>query len=650
MKKGIYLLGLGVLLLLCMDLQAKVRLPHFFSSNMVLQRDMPIRVWGKADKNEVISVALNGSVQTAKTGKDGIWRVELPAMKAGGPYDMQIESAEETIGLTNILIGDVWVCSGQSNMEFGLNNVINAGQEIAASTLPDIRLLNVPKNMQSKEQFDLEPCEWTACNPQTSPLFTAVGYFFGKELQPEIGVPVGLIHTSWGGTDIETWTSWETAVKTNDTYKKYAGKDQEKAMGYSMDNIRLYKEALKKDKGLVQKWYVPAYKTKGWKTMAVPKVWEADLANEDGIVWFRKTIDLPAGVTGKKARINLGAVDDEDLTYVNGVKVGEMNFWMPNRSYEIPAGVLKGGNNVIAVRITDTGGLGGILGKAEEVYLEIDGQRYSLAGDWVYKPSVVTSMYKVSGISPNSFSSLLYNGMVHPLIGYGIKGVIWYQGENNAGRAYQYRTLFPAMINDWRQQWGYEFPFYIVQLSSWLKPVNDPNDWKKGWQFCRAAQLACVTEIPNTGIAVTYDIGDEEDIHPKNKYDVGERLALWALAHDYGKEISFSGPLYKTITLEEDRIRVNFNYSEDGLMIGRKEGKKEVEEDKIGKLQGFVIAGEDKVWYWADAKIEGNTVIVSSPFVNKPIAVRYAFSMNPRGANLYNRSGLPASPFRSDCW
>ena len=395
MKKGIYLLGLGVLLLLCMDLQAKVRLPHFFSSNMVLQRDMPIRVWGKADKNEVISVALNGSVQTAKTGKDGIWRVELPAMKAGGPYDMQIESAEETIGLTNILIGDVWVCSGQSNMEFGLNNVINAGQEIAASTLPDIRLLNVPKNMQSKEQFDLEPCEWTACNPQTSPLFTAVGYFFGKELQPEIGVPVGLIHTSWGGTDIETWTSWETAVKTNDTYKKYAGKDQEKAMGYSMDNIRLYKEALKKDKGLVQKWYVPAYKTKGWKTMAVPKVWEAELANEDGIVWFRKTIDLPAGVTGKKARINLGAVDDEDLTYVNGVKVGEMNFWMPNRSYEIPAGVLKGGNNVIAVRITDTGGLGGILGKAEEVYLEIDGQRYSLAGDWVYKPSVVTSMYKV---------------------------------------------------------------------------------------------------------------------------------------------------------------------------------------------------------------------------------------------------------------
>ncbi|MCS2389976.1 sialate O-acetylesterase [Bacteroides thetaiotaomicron] len=246
--------------------------------------------------------------------------------------------------------------------------------------------------------------------------------------------------------------------------------------------------------------------------------------------------------------------------------------------------------------------------------------------------------------------SHLYNGMISPLYQFKIKGALWYQGENNGEEERTYVEKMKEMIAAWRNGWGYEFPFYIVQLSSWLKPVNDPNDWKKGWQFCRAAQLACVTEIPNTGIAVTYDIGDEEDIHPKNKYDVGERLALWALAHDYGKEISFSGPLYKTITLEEDRIRVNFNYSEDGLMIGRKEGKKEVEEDKIGKLQGFVIAGEDKVWYWADAKIEGNSVIVSSPFVNKPIAVRYAFSMNPRGANLYNRSGLPASPFRSDCW
>ena len=639
MKKGIYLLGLGVLLLLCMDLQAKVRLPHFFSSNRVLQRDMPIRVWGKADKNEVISVALNGSVQTAKTGKDGIWRVELPAMKAGGPYDMQIESAEETIGLTNILIGDVWVCSGQSNMEFGLNNVINAGQEIAASTLPDIRLLNVPKNMQSKEQFDLEPCEWTACNPQTSPLFTAVGYFFGKELQPEIGVPVGLIHTSWGGTDIETWTSWETAVKTNDTYKKYAGKDQEKAMGYSMDNIRLYKEALKKDKGLVQKWYVPAYKTKGWKTMAVPKVWEAELANEDGIVWFRKTIDLPAGVTGKKARINLGAVDDEDLTYVNGVKVGEMNFWMPNRSYEIPAGVLKGGNNVIAVRITDTGGLGGILGKAEEVYLEIDGQRYSLAGDWVYKPSVVTSMYKVSGISPNSFSSLLYNGMVHPLIGYGIKGVIWYQGENNAGRAYQYRTLFPAMINDWRQQWGYEFPFLWVQLANFMAVEDQPKD--SDWAELREAQNMTLS-LPKTGQAVITDIGEAFDIHPKNKQEVGKRLAKAALQVAYGQPVLGEGPVYKSMKVEGEKVILTFGNVGDGLTTS--------DRNRYGYVNGFSIAGADRKFVWAKAYIDGNKVVVFSEKVPNPVAVRYGWSNNPYDDNLVNSAGLLASPFRTDQW
>ena len=638
MKKGIYLLGLGVLLLLCMDLQAKVRLPHFFSSNMVLQRDMPIRVWGKADKNEVISVALNGSVQTAKTGKDGIWRVELPAMKAGGPYDMQIESAEETIGLTNILIGDVWVCSGQSNMEFGLNNVINAGQEIAASTLPDIRLLNVPKNMQSKEQFDLEPCEWTACNPQTSPLFTAVGYFFGKELQPEIGVPVGLIHTSWGGTDIETWTSWETAVKTNDTYKKYAGKDQEKAMGYSMDNIRLYKEALKKDKGLVQKWYVPAYKTKGWKTMAVPKVWEAELANEDGIVWFRKTIDLPAGVTGKKARINLGAVDDEDLTYVNGVKVGEMNFWMPNRSYEIPAGVLKGGNNVIAVRITDTGGLGGILGKAEEVYLEIDGQRYSLAGDWVYKPSVVTSMYKVSGISPNSFSSLLYNGMVHPLIGYGIKGVIWYQGESNRHDPEKYGQLMPVFVKDLRNKWGLgELPFYYVQIAPYKYSGPDVAESA----YLREVQLQNMSKIPNSGMVTTLDVGEMNGIHPSNKEAVGERLAYWALAKTYGKKgFEYSAPVYSSMEIKNGKIYLSFDNLGYGGLIPAKT-----------QLESFEIAGEDKIFHEAKAVFvpEVNQVVVWNESVPVPVAVRYAFK-NYAKASLFTVSGLPVSSFRTDNW
>ncbi len=524
-------------------------------------------------------------------------------------------------------------------MEFGLNNVINAGQEIAASTLPDIRLLNVPKNMQSKEQFDLEPCEWTACNPQTSPLFTAVGYFFGKELQPEIGVPVGLIHTSWGGTDIETWTSWETAVKTNDTYKKYAGKDQEKAMGYSMDNIRLYKEALKKDKGLVQKWYVPAYKTKGWKTMAVPKVWEAELANEDGIVWFRKTIDLPAGVTGKKARINLGAVDDEDLTYVNGVKVGEMNFWMPNRSYEIPAGVLKGGNNVIAVRITDTGGLGGILGKAEEVYLEIDGQRYSLAGDWVYKPSVVTSMYKVSGISPNSFSSLLYNGMVHPLIGYGIKGVIWYQGENNAGRAYQYRTLFPAMINDWRQQWGYEFPFLWVQLANFMAVEDQPKD--SDWAELREAQNMTLS-LPKTGQAVITDIGEAFDIHPKNKQEVGKRLAKAALQVAYGQPVLGEGPVYKSMKVEGEKVILTFGNVGDGLTTS--------DRNRYGYVNGFSIAGADRKFVWAKAYIDGNKVVVFSEKVPNPVAVRYGWSNNPYDDNLVNSAGLLASPFRTDQW
>ena len=324
MKKGIYLLGLGVLLLLCMDLQAKVRLPHFFSSNMVLQRDMPIRVWGKADKNEVISVALNGSVQTAKTGKDGIWRVELPAMKAGGPYDMQIESAEETIGLTNILIGDVWVCSGQSNMEFGLNNVINAGQEIAASTLPDIRLLNVPKNMQSKEQFDLEPCEWTACNPQTSPLFTAVGYFFGKELQPEIGVPVGLIHTSWGGTNVESWISGKVLQEmpdfSNVVEEVRAMPDKTAMKAEYLKTLEAWNNRV--DEGFAAGKPVRAEVSlddSNWAKMKFPgMVEEQGLNGFDGLIWLRRTVDIPASWAGKKVQLILGTIDDNDITYWNG--------------------------------------------------------------------------------------------------------------------------------------------------------------------------------------------------------------------------------------------------------------------------------------------------------------------------------------------
>ena len=642
MKKGIYLLGLGVLLLLCMDLQAKVRLPHFFSSNMVLQRDMPIRVWGKADKNEVISVALNGSVQTAKTGKDGIWRVELPAMKAGGPYDMQIESAEETIGLTNILIGDVWVCSGQSNMEFGLNNVINAGQEIAASTLPDIRLLNVPKNMQSKEQFDLEPCEWTACNPQTSPLFTAVGYFFGKELQPEIGVPVGLIHTSWGGTNVESWISGKVLQEMPDFSKVV---EDIRAMPDKAAMKADYLKALEAWNNRVDEGFAAgkpvraevSLDDKAWGKLNFPgMVDQQGLGDFDGLIWLRRTVDIPASWAGKKVQLVLGAIDDNDITYWNGREVGRTDGYSVQRNYTVPGKLVKAGPLTLAIRVTDTGGG---CGMPDELYLRSDnGEQISLAGEWKYQ---IAADARKEGMFPKDMSedpnlpTSLYNAMIHPLVPYSIRGAIWYQGENNASRAYQYRELFPLVIENWRKDWGQDFPFYFVQLANFMQVSPNPVD--SDWAELREAQARTLS-VANTGMAVIIDKGDANDIHPKDKQAVGHRLALVARANTYGEQIPYSGPVYRSYQVDGDKIILSFDHTDGGLKSS--DGK---------ALQGFAIAGRDHKFHWAKAEIQGDKIVVSSPEVPYPVAVRYAWANNPV-CNLYNGAGLPASPFRTDDW
>ena len=517
-----------VLLLPAIKAAATVKLHSLFLDNMVIQRELPIHIFGTADQGESITVTFGNATVHAVADIKGNWSVELPAQEVCMIGQSLVVEGKTKIVLRDILIGDVWLCSGQSNMEMALGSC-NDSVAIKEADYSTIRFVRIPYLCKDSPQtdMDVERLAWNICTPYSAGGCSAVGFYFARRVSKEMGVPIGILISSIGGTNIEKWMP-QSSFFRNAILSEYYQK------------IENWMEQYRKDLVTFQ---------------APMKEW-------------------------MKA-VNESLLKHEDIPSIPYVPL---------------------------------------------------------------HPSMPGSKY-----GGGQFSHL-YNGMISPLYQFKIKGALWYQGENNGEEELTYVEKMKEMIAAWRNGWGYEFPFYIVQLSSWLKPVNDPNDWKKGWQFCRAAQLACVTEIPNTGIAVTYDIGDEEDIHPKNKYDVGERLALWALAHDYGKEISFSGPLYKTITLEEDRIRVNFNYSEDGLMIGRKEGKKEVEEDKIGKLQGFVIAGEDKVWYWADAKIEGNSVIVSSPFVNKPIAVRYAFSMNPRGANLYNRSGLPASPFRSDCW
>lgn len=630
-----------LLLLSCLivaPLGAKVSLPKFFSSHMVLQRDIPIKIWGKADKGETVTITFQQQTQSVKADKKGDWKVELSPLAAGGPYRMTISGKANTIEFEDILMGDVWICSGQSNMEWPLVNTIDAEAEIKNSTNPNIRLITVKKTVQTKEQYDIEDGTWELCNPQTSRDFSAVGYYFGKELQQELNVPIGLIHTSWGGTDVRSWTSWETMLTTDD-YKKYKGKTVDQSFVHNPKNWEKYSKALSNDKGLSEKWFLPETKTTDWRKKYVPKLWDGEYAEADGIIWFRTEIELPENLSGKKATLHLGPIDDEDMTYINGQYIGGMNAYNDIRDYTIGDNVLKGGKNIIVVRVKDNQGGGGLYGEANEIYLEVDGKRYDLAGDWLYKPSATTVQYNAKPLGPNAFASLLYNGMLKPLVGYGIKGAIWYQGEHNAGEAYTYRTLFPNIINDWRALWGYDFSFFWVQLANFMKVQDEPVE--STWAELREAQTMTLS-LPKTGQAVITDIGEANDIHPRNKKDVGHRLALNAFKVTYGKDIIASGPIYDSMKKEGNKIILSFKNIGKGLVAA--------DGNKYGYVKGFSIAGEDKKFVWAKAYISGDKVVVFSDKIANPAAVRYAWADNPDDNNLLNSAGLLASPFRTDTW
>ena len=371
--------------------------------------------------------------------------------------------------------------------------------------------------------------------------------------------------------------------------------------------------------------------------MQLPQMWENVIGNVDGIIWFKYNISLPKESEGKAATIDLSVIDDNDIVWINGIKIGETEGYAVKRSYKIPENVLKSGDNTIVVKITDNGGGGGIYGKAEQMYLQVQGKQYPLAGEWQYKEAVTNKMYKFIDISPNMYYSLLYNGMINPITGLAIKGAIWYQGENNASQAYNYRTLFPTMINNWRTKWGYEFPFYWVQLASYTakddKPVNSE------WAELREAQTMTLS-LPQTGEAVITDIGDADDIHPRNKQDVGLRLALIALNKDYGKkDIVYSGPTFKEMNIEGNKAVISYNNTGKGLCV----------KNKYGYVEGFAIAGADQKFEWAKAYIDGDKVVVYSEKIANPVAVRYSWANNP-DVNLFNQEGLPAAPFRTDNW
>ncbi len=642
MKKYIYFAIIAILF--ASTLQAEVKLPHIFSDNMMLQRDKTSKVWGWADKNEKIKVAIWGQTKSTKADKSGYWYVNLDPIAYGGPYQMKIEGAKNSITLSNILVGDIWLCSGQSNMEMPVNGgwgkVYNSEKEVKEANYPSIRVFNVVKAMSMTPNADFDG-KWQVCSPETAGDFSAVAYFFARKLNQELNIPIGIINSSWGGTDIETWISGDSFGKLPNNFKeRYPDTKNVDLTKFAQENAtkkQSYLTALANDPGIKGEWFKPSTtNATPWKKMQVPQEWgQTELASIDGIVWFRYNVTLPQSVVGKTATIHLGLVDDDDVSWINGLKVGETVGCGIPRIYDIKKDVLKSGTNTITVKIVDTGGGGGLMGIPADLYIEVDGTKYPLAGEWDYKPSVTNKEFDYVDFSPNSFPTLLYNAMINPITSLSIKGAIWYQGENNANAAYNYRTLFPTLINDWRAKWGSEFPFYWVQLANFMAKDIQPE--KSTWAELREAQNMTLS-LPKTGQAVITDIGDAFDIHPRNKQDVGLRLALIALNKDYGKQdIIYSGPTFKRMEMSGNKAIVYFDNIGKGLSV----------KNKYGYIEGFAIAGADNKFVWAKASLDGDKVIIENSTIANPVAVRYSWSNNP-DVNLFNSEGLPAVPFRTD--
>jgi sialate O-acetylesterase len=641
-----------------MPAAAGVKLPAILGDNMVLQRDVPLKVWGWADAGEKVSVKLADQTRSTQADKNGDWSVIFDPLQAGGPVEMTV-TGKNVLTLRDILIGEVWLCSGQSNMALQVREANDARNEIAASDYPQIRLFDVNSIPSATVLHDVKG-NWAPCGPRTSPGFSAVGYYFGRQLHKDLKVPVGLINNSVGATAAEPWISRESLLalpQIKGLMDRYAAavRDPEgvkaayqKAMA-AWEDTTIHKDP--GNKGFSLGYAAPETSDSRWGDMRLPHRWQATGMNFNGAVWFRKTLDLPATMEGKDLLLNLDKVDDYDTTYFNGQKVGGIGLETPNpffafRSYKIAASLVKPGKNVVAVRVFDRIGDGGFTGRAAKMNLRTaapGGQdSVPLSGSWKYKVELELPRHDFADAPPAPLyagtpfaPANLYNGMIAPLTDFAIRGVIWYQGEANIGRAITYRTVFPTLIKDWRGAWRQkDMPFLFVQLANCSDCPDQPGD--SPMAELREAQRMTLS-VPKTGMAVAIDIGDSEDIHAGNKQDVGKRLELAALAVAYGKDIVYSGPIYKSMKIEGDKVRLSFDHLGGGLVA------------KGGKLNGFAIAGEDRKFVWADAQIDGNTVIVSGKSIGDPKSVRYAWANNSP-CNLYNKAGLPASPFCTDDW
>lgn len=620
---------------------AQVKLPALIRDSMILQRDVPVNIWGWASPGEKIAITLNKKKYAVKADQNGKWTCLLSATKAGGPYTIAI-SGKNKINISNVLFGDVWLCSGQSNMVHQLNiHDVRYAKEIVEANYPEIRQFWVPNttNLQAPQK-DMPQSNWQEAVGEKVRSFSAVAYFFSRKLYETNHVPIGIINASVGGPPIESWTS-EEGLK--------AFKETDSVVQLNKDIARVNRLIAKEqnnqkaspdDLGIADtiKWYHNHYKPSGWRNIYIPGYWEDQgIKDLNGAVWYRKEITIPTDFTGKTARIFLGRIVDADELYINGILAGSTTYQYPQRRYTLSPGMLKAGKNLFVIKVSNTSGKGGFV--PDKPYCLIAGQdTIDLKGTWQYKVGAVFPLEEPKSEPPFRLQyqpTALYNAMIAPLSNFTLKGVCWYQGEGNIHNADAYSKLLPALITDWRTQWQQPaMPFLIVQLPGFSDFNYHPTE--SNWALLREAQLKTLS-VPNTALTVAIDLGEWNDIHPDNKKDVGERLAASALQLAYGKNLVGSGPLYESSEIAGNKVIIHFSNIGSGLVTNDNEAPGE-----------FAIAGADKQFVWAKAAIEGNNIIVSSDKVKNPLYVRYAWADNPVHPNVYNKEGLPASPFRTD--
>ncbi len=610
-----------------------------FGDNMVLQRGKVNTIWGWAAPGDKVSVAIGGRTEAAQAAPDHKWQVKFRPPAAGGPYTLTVKGPQ-TVELHNVLVGDVWLCGGQSNMQVGLGAVRNAEEEVKEASYPQIRFFSVAPH-SAYHHTDAPEGTWKVVSPETAERVSAVAFYFARKVQQEIHVPIGLVIDALGGTPAEAWTSANALRPLQDLdvplaeLARLAAANAPEYGNYVMHWYDQY------DVGVKGNWAAPDLDDSNWKPVDIPGGFsELGVPDTPAVVWFRRNIALPDPLPAGHSSVFLGSIERMDTVYINGKQVGA-SAWVENpRVYFIPDGVLKPGNNVVAIRVLKTNPQGGFLGKPEELHLTLgDKTSIPLAGKWKAQLSVDARPPQPLPISYENWPvmpSVLYEGMLAPLAPLSITGALWYQGEQNSDRGFQYRRILPVMITDWRKLFGQgDFPFYIVSLPAFQHRKETPAD--DAWAETRESQAITASSVRNSCLAVTIDTGDPDNIHPKDKLPVGERLALCALAKHYRKKVPYSGPTLASVKRLPGSIRLRFAHTDGGLVM------------KGSKLGEFAVAGEDHKWYWAYAHIERNTVVVSSTSVPDPKEVRYAWQSNP-AATLFNGAGLPAAPFRTDTW